>query len=462
MEAALVLVIAGATILVLATERLSPEVTGLLVMVALVLTGVLDATSAFAGLASPAILMIAGVMLMTGALVHNGVPQRIVRAVRGLSGRSERRAGVLLIAAVNALSAFINNVAATAMFVPVAEGLASTFGSDRRRWLMPVAFASMTGGTCTLIGTSTNVAVSGALPALGLSPLSFFELTPLGLVVAAVGLLYLVTVGQRTIAAARTPEAPRDEVREFLFEVRLGREAPVVGRDVEAADLQDRYGLTLLAIVRGDRQLDEPAPSEILRGGDLLLVKSRLERITELSALPGFRVVSMPMQQREALFGDPPRFAEATVSHDSPLVGRTLEEADFRHHFGVTVLAVYRRHELIARKVGKIRLHAGDVLLLYGRPDLVEGLGDGEARLLVAGVVGAPAGAPRALASAAVFLGAIVAAVTGWLDAPTAFLGGGALVVALGCLPARLAGGYAHVRFLVMLAGLISLGVAME
>jgi di/tricarboxylate transporter len=464
-EAALAIGIALLVVAALAGEWLAAEAVGLLTIVALAVSGILEPREAFAGFGSPVVVMIAGILLMTGALVHNGVPQLVVRRIQSVPLRWEGLTRLLLLAAVNGVSAFINNVAATAMFIPVAEGLARRMKTHRRAMLMPVAFASLTGGLCTLIGTSTNVAVAGRMLELGMEPLGFFELTPIGLAVATLGTVYLAFLAPRLLRPADAAEGQPSldpELREFLYEVQVFEGAPLAGRTMAASDPSGSLGLTVLAIQRGSELIDAPAPTEVIREKDVLLVKSRAERISELRDAPGFRVVSMPPVRRAELLGDTPRIAEVTVSWNSPLIGKTLDEVDFRHQFGVSVLAVHRRTEMLARRVSHIPLRAGDVLLVYGRPELIDRLGQGSARLLVTDVVAGGESPRKAVVSGAIFAAAVASVLLAGVDGAVAFLAGGALVLASGCLPASQVARYAAPRFLILLAGLVALGTGLE
>jgi di/tricarboxylate transporter len=459
-EIAFVLTLVVLAIVVLANEWLAVEVFSILLMVLLAVTGVLTPRQAFQGFASSTVLMVAGISLLSGALVHNGAGDLIARRIQGLAGGSERRMAVLLLGAVNALSSFINNVAATAVFIPVAESVAGQFARSRKRYLMPVAFASMTGGMCTLIGTSTNVAVSGAMSDLGLRPLGMFELSPVGLSVGLVAGTYLLVVAPRLLEApGRGTAIDEFRVREFLFELLVREEAPFAGRSLDEADLGRTLGIEVLAIVRGDERIDAPGGREEVLPGDLLLVKSDAERIASIRASRGLVVKSLPPAELES---EGARLAEVTVSYNSPLLGKTLKEASFRRTYGLSVLAIHRREEPIADKVGKIPLRAGDVLLAYGPAHLFHGLGQEPTELLVERLVLPAPQFGRALRAGLVLGGAILVSALGWVEAPTAFLGGAGLAMALGYLSGKEAGGYLNVRFLVMLAAMASLGLAME
>jgi di/tricarboxylate transporter len=456
----LVLILVGVTLLVLSREWMRPEVYGLLLMVTLTVSGVLPAERAFGGFAGSTVLMLAGVMLLTGALVHNGAADLIARHIRNLAGASEGRMAGLLIATVNGVSSVVSNVAATAIFIPVAEVMARRFGTSRSRYLMPVAFASMTGGMCTLIGTSTNVAASGAMADAGLEPLGLFELTPIGLVAAVVGGMYLLWVAPRLLSAHALADGGQGfAVRKFLYEIIVRADAPIAGRTLAEFNLRERFGLDVLALVRGSLRIDEPTAEETIQPGDLILAKSEAGRIPEIRATRGLEVKAMPPREMDAVGH---RLAEVTVSYNSPLVGRTVKDINFRQTYGVSVLAIQHGEGVLVDKLGRIPLRAGDVLLAYGAPEKFARLAEDPTTMLVETLVVPSLSPPKAALSFLLLVAAVGSTAAGWLDLPTAVLGGAALALALGCLPIEEAGAHLNLRFLVLIAALGALAQAME
>ncbi len=459
----LVLVLLVVAITNFAFEWLAIEIFSLLLIVVLVVSEILTPQQAFLGFANSAVLMIAGVMILTGGIIHNGAADIIARRIKHYAGTSERKTAAMLLGVVNAVSSVINNVAATAMFIPVAEAMARQFRVHRGRYLLPIAFASMTGGMCTLIGTSTNVAASGAFEQHGLAPLGMFELTPVGLLVALTGMFYLLWAAPRILSLP--PEAETVEaygIKGFLFEIIVREGSPVVGKTIAQADLGQKLGLLVLAIVRGDQRMVSPSGTEEIRPGDLLLVEGEAATIPAVLGTRGLEVKSLPAVKRADLESDRVKLVEATISYNSPFIGKSLKQLNFRHRFDLSVLAIHRRGEVVVEKVGKIRLHAGDVLLVYGREEMFDRLGNEPTMLLMESVVLPQYNPRKAMYATLIFAVAILASALGWIDSPTAFLAGGALVMAFKCLSADEAGSYLNLRFLVMLAGMSSLGMAME
>lgn len=465
MATVIVFVVLVAAVVVFATEVVDMGVFSLAIMAVLVATQVVSPQQAMAGFVSSAVVMIAGVMLLSGALLHNGGLELLTRRLMRLPLVSERTVAAVLIGVVNAVSTLINNVAATALFVPVAESAAQRFGVNRSKWLMPVAFASMTGGMCTLIGTSTNVAVSGALPHYNLAPLSMFELAPIGVLVAALAMIYLLFVAPRLLPLPAVDPEPAEayKIREFLFEVAVRPEGPVAARTLAEADLERRYGLVVVAIFRPDERIDAPGGDERLRAGDVLLVESTLDRVRALVAGTGLELHTKSMAPLPPLVSREVQFVEATISPNSPLVGETLQQANFRQNSGLTVLAIHRREERLVDKVGKIPLRAGDVLLIFGRGERIRRLGDESPSLVLdENNVRPRFNRKRAVTSAIVFGGSIAAGTTGWLAPQTAFISGGGLLLALRCLPIGKLAEYVNLRFLLMIAAMSTIGTAME
>lgn len=465
MSIAIVLGLLVLAVVVFATEWIEMEAFSLMVIGTLVVTRVLDPQEAFLGFASPAVVMIAGVMILTGALLHNGaldmVGAKLLRSARAI-GPNSVVAGLL--AAVNIVSTIVNNVAATALFIPMAETAARRLSVPRAIFLMPVAFASMTGGMCTLIGTSTNVAVAGALSQYGLAPMGMFELAPVGIAVALVGVVYMFIAAPLLL---RVPDEPAPVeaygLREFLYELTIDPAGPFAGKTIAEVDLERRHGLLVLAVQRGSKRIEAPGGGHTLQADDTLIVESSVERIVALRGRPGLTIKAKASDGTATIGSGEATFVEATVTQTSPLIGKTLQQASFRQTTGLTVVGIHRREARLVDKVGKIPIRTGDVLLIYGGEQGVKQLAREQPSLIVAeSAMLSRYDLRRTLIAALVFFTAVGLATVGWLDAPTAFLAGGAVAIALRCVPADRLGEYVNVRFLVMIAAMTSLGTAME
>ncbi|GAA5511634.1 hypothetical protein Dcar01_00346 [Deinococcus carri] len=366
----ILLILFVAALVLFATEWLPVDVTALLLLGALLALGLLKPKEAFAGFGSDTVLTLAGLFILTRVLLRAGVIEWIGTT---LARRARNAGGVIrgMLSAVAGVSAFTSNTATTAVFLPVVTGLARRAGIAPSRVLMPLAFASILGGTVTLIGTTTNLVVSGALPGMGLKPLGFFELAWVGLPVALVGLLYLFFVAPRLLPAQEA--ALEESLRAYLADLTVAPGSPLAGQTLRETGLGRDHGLTVVAVRRGQDTVYAPGPDFRVQEGDTLAVEGPSERIlTGKSTLGVFSKSEQKLQDEGTA---PVRLVEAVVMPGSPLTGRTLREARFRERYGVSVLALHRRARTVER-LGGLRVQVGDVLLVQGSADRVAALGD--------------------------------------------------------------------------------------
>ncbi|MBI4714631.1 MAG: SLC13 family permease [Nitrospirae bacterium] len=374
MEIALVLGILAFAVLLFSLELLPIEVVSLTVMLLLVLTGVLSPGEAFAGFGNEALIMIAGILVLTGGLLQSGVADKVGHSIYALARRNHQRVLLILLTAVCSISAFINNVAATAMMMPAAMAVARKTQSAPSRFLMPIAFASMMGGTCTLIGTSTNLAVSGMLPQYQMAPLTLFELTPLGVTVSIVGILYFALVGYRLLPDRRGELVEEFHVREYLTEVIVLPHSHLVGKRIEESRLGGELEINIVGVFRdGDRTLN-PERGMAIRSEDILLVEGKAEEIHRILEMEGLKIKGDVQFHDKTLTSGQVKMVELSIPNRSDLVGKTLKEVNFRRRYGLNALAIYRRGESLLEKVGRVVLQFGDVLLVHGEKRRIEAL----------------------------------------------------------------------------------------
>ncbi|MEF2278073.1 SLC13 family permease [Deinococcus sp. YIM 134068] len=371
MDPVTILLILFAVALVLfATEWLPVDVTALLLLGALLVLGLLTPREAFAGFGSDTVITLAGLFTLTRVLLRAGV----IEWVGATLARRARNAGGMIrgmLGAVAGVSAFTSNTATTAVFLPVVTGLARRAGIAPSRVLMPLAYASILGGTITVIGTSTNLVVSGALPATGQRPLGFFELAWVGVPVAVIGLLYLFFVAPRLLPAQDA--ALEESLRAYLADLTVAPGSPLAGQTLRETGLGRDHGLTVVAVRRGDQTHYAPGPDFRVEEGDTLAVEGPTERIlTGKGTLGVFSKSEQKLQVEGAL---PVRLVEAVVMPGSPLTGRTLRESRFRERYGLSVLALHRRARTTER-LANLRVGVGDVLLIQGPTERVGALGD--------------------------------------------------------------------------------------
>ncbi len=354
-------VIAGATFLMI-RNRLGPDLLMFSGLCALVVTGVISPAEALHGFSNPAVATIGVLFVCAAAIKETGALGLISGLVFGRT-RSHRWGLLRLVVPTAALSGFMNNAPIVAMFIPMVRTWAKGVGANPSRFFIPLAYASMLGGTCTLIGTSANLVVAGMFEEHGLGELGMFSISWVGVPMTLLALAYLVFVAPLLVADRRDPaELDREEVRMYLAEVEVAADAPMLGRTVEQAGLRRLPGLFLVEIRRQDGRLIRPvAPEHKLESGDHLVFTGDAASITDVAQMPGLDAVDSQVPAWRHVF-------EVVVSHRSPLRGLTVRDAEFRRRFGAAILAVHRAGDRIGGRIGDIVLRPGDTLMIAAAP----------------------------------------------------------------------------------------------
>ncbi|HRC84235.1 MAG TPA: SLC13 family permease, partial [Thermoanaerobaculia bacterium] len=365
MQVALVLAIMVVAGILFCFERVPVDVVALGIMVVLLLARILSPEEVLKGLSSEPVIVIGGLFMLTAGLRSSGAMDRLVEWVEARSAGKPGRMVAILLLVVAAASGFMNNTTCTAAFLPVGLALSRSSGLAPSRVLMPLAFASILGGTLTLIGTSTNVIASGLLANYGEKPIGMFELTPVGAPLAVAGLLYLVFGARRLLPDRREVELGEQyHIRDYLTELVVLPRSPLSGLTVSEAGLGRRFDLNLLAIERGGQRLPVEADERLFEG-DLLLVEGRLEALLRLGEASGLGIRRGPGSGSAPTLpgGKEAKLVEALVMPRSEVVGRTLKELGFRQRLGAGVVALNRHGETVIEKLARITLSVGDVLL---------------------------------------------------------------------------------------------------
>ncbi len=377
----LVLSILCVSILFLVTEWIPMEVTALLVLATVALTGLVSPKEALSGFSNPAVITVWTVFIISGGLTRTGVANVIGRLLLRLSGQSRLWMVVLIMLSAGGLSAIMNNVAVAALLLPVVMDIAHQTRQSPSKLLMPLAYGSLLGGLTTLIGTPPNLLVSEALRDAGLAPFGLLDFTPVGACVMVAGTLYMVFIGTRLLPE-KAPASHSDRsgtadleatyhLLQHMFYLKVPPGSPLVGKSLTDTRLGSMLGFHVVGINRKDHSVPAPGPSERLQGEDLLVVEGPPEEIEtikkELRNWSELRVMDSRASLAQ-IFSDESRFAEATVSEGSAVSGKNLVEIGFRERFGMNVLAIRSGQQVNRAYLGKFRLGAGDRLLVQGSP----------------------------------------------------------------------------------------------
>lgn len=353
----------------LVLELLAPDVIVFSALGILLLADVIEVKEALAGFSNSGMLTVGILFIVAFAAQSSGLLEFFASHIMGRAG-SGRRTMLKVIAPVAAMSAFLNNTPIVAMFTPTIRDWALKNKLSPSKFLIPLSYASIFGGICTLIGTSTNLVVNGLMQqSLGQS-LGMFELAWVGIPCALVGMLYLLLFGFRLL-----PDHPdlseefAESGREYLLEMKVLGNGPLVGKTVAEAGLRDLDQLVLAEIVRQGRSITPPKSTDILEPSDRLHFFGRAEAVTQAQIIPGL----VPAHGRDFFHNlsrsGKGRIIEAVVSRSSPMLGKTLKEGNFRARYDAVVLAVHRHGEKLATPLAQIVLKPGDTLLLLAGDD---------------------------------------------------------------------------------------------
>jgi di/tricarboxylate transporter len=460
----LLIVILLATLVGFAVNRWRYDLIAVSSLVVCVIAGLVPPGDLFAGFGTPAVATVAAVLVIGHALRNSGLVDAIAARLVPLT-RNRIAHIFVLTASITLVSAFMNNVGALALMLPVALATASEHKRSPAMLLMPLAFGSLLGGMTTMIGTPPNIIVSSYRARVSGEPFALFDYTPAGVVIAGVGLVFITLVGWRLIPRARRGANASVDLfatEKYLTEVRVPQDSDAVGTPL--ADLEEDSGDTVdvIGLARGQGRSILYAPTHLLRADDVVLLRGDPKKITQLVEAKGLELATSPkLTQKELSSGDL-SLMEATVPSTSPLVGRDLAYLRRRSGNTMTVLALARQGQSVRRRLSRTPYAPGDVLLLQGQAD---GLQDSIVNLGLLPLAGRGLrfGRPRRLLPAvAILVGAIVATATGTTPLLLALLLAILAYVALGILPAREL--YVAIEWpvVVLLGAMIPVGMALE
>ncbi|HSK70646.1 MAG TPA: SLC13 family permease [Pyrinomonadaceae bacterium] len=466
---AIVLLLLLLAVILFATEKLPVDIVGIILVIGLVITGILTVQEGVSGFGDNIIITIAGLFILTGGLVKTGLVDLIGRRLYRIAGDNEFLLLFLIMLIGTVSSTFMNNTTAAAMLIPFVLGLAERAKIAPSKLLMPLAFGTILGGSCLLIGTSTNLAVSGAMQRFGMEPYTMFELTPVGVIVALLGILYMLFIGRKILPARGGEESLTEQyaMREYISEVIVLRGSHLIGKTIAEADINLELDLNVLGIIRGDEQRIAPRPNERIEADDLLIVEGKLANILNVKAEAGLEIKPDFKLNDRDLESDEIDLFEVMVMRDSRFVGQTLKSLNFRQEYNLTVLAINRHGETFLEKISSVRIKFGDVLLVQGNRRLIEPLVGGGELMLLEDVSSSSMRTEKrrwAIAAFGVFLTLSLSGTFTGIQVPLAIAVLIGVLVLLATKTIRYGELYPLIdfRLLVLIATMMSFGTAME
>ena len=465
----------GATVVLFVTERLRVDLVALLGLGVLLVAGVLEPAVALSGFANPAVVTVAAMFVLSSGLLRSGAGERAGLLLADAMRRRPRLGVLLLMVGVGAVSAFINNTAAVAIMLPIVLGVSRRTGIAASKLLMPLSFASMFGGVCTLIGTSTNLLADQIIQEAGLPGISMFELAPLGLAFSVVGVIYMMTAGDWLIPDRGVPDdlAESFGLGDYLTDLALSSGSNAAGKTLlEVPEIRD-LDIDVLEIRRGpdQRNVTLPLPDVELRSGDVLRVRGSLDALRALAAKDDYELLhSGRFREQDLEGGDPDEkledgamgLVEVVIPPGSGLEGSTLEESRFRNEYGATVLAIRHRGKLRRERIKSTRLIPGDTLLVEIKRERLPQLRASHDLVVVSNLEVRRLRQKRLLVAVGILVAVVASAASGLLPIVSAAVAGCLAMVLTRCLTLDEAYQAIDWKIIFLLGGVIGLGRALD
>jgi len=444
----------------LATTRIAPYLIILGGVTLLVVSGVVPAAGGLAGFSNPGMITVAALFIVAAGLSQTGALTRIVQSVLGRPG-SPRSAQLRLLLPVTTASAFLNNTPIVAMLMPMVNDWSKRINISASQLLMPLSYAAILGGLCTLIGTSTNLIVHGMLIDHGYDGLGMFDITRVGLPCAVVGVIYILAFGRALLPRRDSALEELGDTREYTVEMVVDPNGPLAGETISGAGLRHLPGVYLMEIHRRGHVYPVVGPEEVLEGDDQLVFVGLVDAVMELQSIRGLQLAPNELFKLQAPRSDR-WFVEAVISHSCPSVGQTIRDARFRNRYNAVVLAVSRNGHRIRKRIGDIILTPGDVLFLEALPAFVEQQRNSTDFYLVSRIEGAsPPRHDRAWVAALIVTGMIALAASGAMSMLRAALLAAAAMLLTRCCSEETARRGVDWQLLIAIAGSFGLGNAL-
>lgn len=451
-------------------EWLPVDLTSLCVAIVLMVLGIVSPEEGIAGFGNSATITVLAMFILSSGITKTGILNIVRDWLVKWGGKNPTRQILVMGSIVGSISAFINNTAVVAVFLPIVEQWSKQTKVSVSKLLIPLSYTTVLGGMITLLGTSTNILASGVAVKLGYKEFSIFQFTALGLPVFIIGLVYLAVVCPKLLPARKPPggeSLSEDyELKEYVSEMIIPPNSSLIGQTLRSSQIQRKFDLDVLEIIRNDIHFPPPLADKVLNAGDILLVRGSSNNLLNIKdergveILADYKFTSEELEKENSQQEE--KIAEVLILSNSRLIGTTLKDIRFRQRYNGTVLAIRRGEELIRERLGKVTLKFGDLLLVQAPKESFIGLQTTRELLVLEEKNRESLRQDKALISLIILLGVILISAFDIIPILTASLIGVVLMVITGCLkPGEI---YGSVRWdiIFLLAGLIPLGTAMD
>ncbi len=456
------------TLILFISEWLPVDITALTIMVLLIVLGLVTPEEGISGFSSSATITVMAMFILSAGIARTGAIQVVSELLLKWGGKTSSQQILALGVIAGPISGVINNTAVLAVFLPIVEDLCRQQRISPSKLLIPLSYASILGGMITVIGTSTNILASGLSDKLGYGTFSLFQFTKLGLLTFTIGLTYLVFIAPRLLPNKKAAGSDTQEygLQDYVSEIVIPPGSSLVGQTLRSTQIQRKFDMDVLEIIRNDTRFAQPLADKILQPGDILIVRGKRECLLNIKVERGIDI--LPDVQfgkksiEEDLTSGEDTIAEVLILSNSDLAGSTLKDFRFRQRYNLTVLAIRRGQEFVRERLGKVPLRFGDLLLVQGPKQSFVGLQNSRDLLVFEQRDMESLRREKAGIAVAIGVGVVLVAAFNLLPILVSALAGVVLMVVTGCLkPGEV---YSAVRWdiIFLLAGLIPLGIAME
>lgn len=458
-----VLIIMILALYLFVTEKYGVDTVSVIVMILLMVTGILTPQEGFSGFTNPATITVASMFAISAAVYKSGALSKVVTLLNLIGRKSYLLTMISLMLISGTLSAFMNDTAVVAILLPVTLDVAKKTGINPSRLLMPLSFGALLGGICTLIGTSTNILVSGIAEKEELSPIGMFEMAPAGLCFMAIGIMYMTFFGSWLLPNRKEEKSLAKEygISQYVTEIILLPEAKSVGGTIKNSPLIKRIDVNIIQVIRNGKALI-PFPGLVLQVNDVLKVSCDIEKLKSLMNYEGIELKA-DNKDDEDLLKDNIILVEALIPGGSKMENVTIKEYNFRQRFEeANVLAIRRRDEILHDSFSKVALKSGDVLLITAFKDQMEELRNSDDLLIISETDHRPFDVKKMLSIVSIMAAVVIVAALHIAPIMLTATVGVAVLVALKFLKTDEAYKSIDWKVVFMLAGILSLGEALE